>query len=197
MALDQPAAQSALHWLAAAEAPLDASARITLAALHLIDPDGDALLDVHAPYAEAAHQHARRALAACEAFHALPASAGDTLPGAVRRAAALWNARLFFEVHEVLEARWKHTVGNERDALQGWIQIAVAYYHLTHDNPRGARTLLHEGRARLEQVPATTLPELDVARLLQSTAALATALAARSVPPHAEPPVVVLDTTRR
>src|SRR5206468_134864 len=75
-----------------------------------------------------------------------------------------------FEVHEVLEAVWKTAAGATRQALQGVIQIAVAYHHLMHGNRRGARSLLVEGRSRLASVPATTLPALDVAALLAATA---------------------------
>jgi len=56
----------------------------------------------------------------------------------VTRAAALWDARLFFEVHEVLEAVWQRAAGETRQALQGLIQIAVAFYHLAGGNLRAA-----------------------------------------------------------
>ena len=41
------------------------------------------------------------------------------------RAAALFDAGLYFEVHEVLEPHWMAADGPEREALQGLIQIAV------------------------------------------------------------------------
>jgi predicted metal-dependent hydrolase len=102
-------------------------------------------------------------------------------------AAALWNELLFFEVHEVLEAVWKNAQGAERQALQGVIQIAVAFHHLAHGNRRGARTLLAEGRARLDAVPDATLPALDVARLLAETAPWEAALL-RGEDPDGKPP---------
>src|SRR4029453_12825344 len=101
----------------------------------------------------------------------------DPITRAVVQAVALWNERLFFEVHEVLEAVWQRETGDRRQALQGLIQVAVAYHHLAHGNPRGARTLLREGRVRLAATPSGTLPLVDVDRLLAATAPDETALA--------------------
>jgi len=188
-ACEDDAAAAALGWLAApADAPSPAAAA-RLAAVHLIDPGGRALLPVHAPHAAAVAAHARRALRAAAAFRRGPPGAG--VVRACRVAAALWNEGLFFEVHEVLEAVWKTAAGTERQALQGVIQIAVAYHHLAHGNRRGARSLLAEGRSRLASVPTTTLPALDVAGLLAATAPWEAALARRETPAE-EPPRLAL-----
>ena len=188
-ACEDDAAAAALGWLAApADAPLPAAAA-RLAAVHLIDPGGRALLPVHAPHAAAVAAHARRALRAAAAFRRGPPGAG--VVRACRVAATLWNEGLFFEVHEVLEAVWKTAAGTERQALQGVIQIAVAYHHLAHGNRRGARSLLAEGRSRLASVPTTTLPALDVARLLAATGPWEAALARRETPAE-EPPRLAL-----
>jgi len=64
-------------------------------------------------------------------------------------AAALFNAHLYFEVHELLEPSWRDARGNDREALQGLIQVAVGYQHLANGNFAGARALLDEGRGRL------------------------------------------------
>src|SRR6266550_3858742 len=89
--------------------------------------------------------------------------------------------------HEVLEAVWKTAKGDTRQALQGVIQIAVAYHHLSHGNSRGARTLMTEGRGRLERVPSSVLWPLDVGALLDATAPWATALVGRRPTPPAHP----------
>lgn len=65
-------------------------------------------------------------------------------------AAALFDARLYFEIHELLEPAWREAQGAEREALQGLIQIAVGYQHLANRNFAGARALLDEGRRRIE-----------------------------------------------
>ena len=189
-ACEDDAAAAALGWLAApADAPPPAAAA-RLAAVHLIDPGGRALLPVHAPHAAAVATHARRALRAAAAFRRGPPGAG--VVRACRVAAALWNEGLFFEVHEVLEAVWKTAAGTERQALQGVIQIAVAYHHLMHGNRRGARSLLVEGRSRLASVPATTLPALDVPALLAATAPWEAALARHETPADEPPPLALV-----
>jgi hypothetical protein len=89
------------------------------------------------------------------------------------RAAALANQGLFFEVHELLEPAWFHAAEPVRTALQGLIQIAVAFHHLENLNHPGARSLLAEGVAKVAET-AGTLP-LDAAAWLGE---LRTALAA-------------------
>jgi hypothetical protein len=148
---------------------------------------------VHAPWAAPVAEHARRALRARVAYGGR-GPAADPVERAVRRAAALWNESLFFEVHEVLEEVWRTAVGDRRHALQGVIQIAVAFHHLAHGNRRGARTLLAEGRERLAAVPPVTLPALDADALLAATAPWQAALAGDASPP-ARPPR--LETTPR
>lgn len=155
---------------------------------HLVEPDGT-LLAVHAPWADAVGAHVGRALAARSAR--VRAVAGDATVEAIRDAVALWNARLFFEVHEVLEAVWKTASGPLRQGLQGAIQVGVAYHHLAHDNSRGARTLMRDGRARLLDVDAAVLAPLDVAALLADTGVWETSLLhGRPLPPA--PPSVRL-----
>ncbi len=173
-ALEDEGAAAALRWLADphGEPPVPAAAR--LVAVHLIDRGGRTLLAVHAPHAAAVAAHASRALQAAAA--AGRPRAADPLTRAAQHAIALWNAGLFFEVHEVLEARWRDATGPTRQALQGVIQIAVAFYHLAHGNERGARTLMSEGRERLARAPASALPALDLGALLASTAAWEAAL---------------------
>jgi hypothetical protein len=177
------AAVAALEWLAAPAGAPGAAAAARLAALHLIDPGDASLLAVHAPHAARVAEHARRALRAAAGVRAH--APGDGLARTVVRAAALWNESLFFEVHEILEPPWQTAEGPARQALQGVIQIAVAFHHLRHGNAPGARILLREGRERLASVPAATLPGLDLAALADATAPWEEKLAAGT--PPAEP----------
>jgi hypothetical protein len=176
----------ALAWLAATDpGPPSAAVRARLEALHLVEPAGQGLLAIHAAHGAAVRAHAARALEASAAYRALsPGTAG--LARRLAQAAALWNAGLFFEVHEVLEAEWKTAAGAMRQALQGLIQLAVAFHHLVHGNRRGARKLLREGRARLAPHVAV-LGALDVATLLADTAAWEAALLGRGPEPPAPP----------
>ena len=171
-------ARAALKWLARPAGPPPADAERRLAAVHLVDAGGSTLLAVHAPWDSAIRAHAARALRAAAVHPALTSVPSDDPVGrAIVHAVALWNEGLFFEVHEVLEAVWQRESGDRRQALQGVIQIAVAWHHLAHGNPRGARTLLREGRARLVASPPGTLPLLDCDALVADTEPAASALA--------------------
>jgi hypothetical protein len=186
-ALDDATARDALAWLAAdPSAPAPEPVRAALVRRHLVEPDG-ALLDVHRPHVARTRAHAARALRAAAAFRPAP---GDTVDAACGRAVALWNEGLFFEVHEVLEAEWKHTAGAVRQALQGLIQMGVALHHHAHGNARGARTLMHEGRARLA-ANAGVLPALDVHAVLAATAPWEAALIAGTAAADDPPPPLV------
>lgn len=96
------------------------------------------------PMVRARAQSARVALAGHPAGP--PSSRAELLAAA----ATLFDAGLYFEVHELLEPSWGQAEGVEREALQGLIQVAVGYQHLANGNLAGARALLDEGRRRLE-----------------------------------------------
>jgi hypothetical protein len=72
-----------------------------------------------------------------------------SLRQALDQAAALFDARLDFEVHELLEPFWMSARGITKEALRGLIQVAVGYHHLANGNVPGARSLLEEGSAKL------------------------------------------------
>lgn len=66
------------------------------------------------------------------------------------RAVEEFDAGLYFECHDTLEEIWSGTRGPARDFLQGLIQVAVAYYHLSSGNAAGARSLFARALKRLE-----------------------------------------------
>jgi hypothetical protein len=78
-----------------------------------------------------------------------PNETASTQTNALRKGVLLFNYRLFFEVHEVLEAQWVNETGEEKRFFQGLIQIAVAFYHLGNNNLRGALSLLQDGMAKI------------------------------------------------
>jgi hypothetical protein len=90
-------------------------------------------------------------------------SPGAPLGEALDAASVLFDADLFFEVHEWLEPYWRDATGDLKEALQGMIQIAVGHQHLANDNVRGARALLTEGAARLRRAG---LDDHDVERFM-------------------------------
>ncbi len=124
----------------------DAEARRTLQAL-AAGAGAESWLDPAPPAAAALLRlRAERAVEAIARLH--PATPDPSLGQALEQAAALFDAGLGFEVHELLEHHWARAGGDERSALQGLIQIAVGYQHLANGNLTGARALLEEGSAR-------------------------------------------------
>jgi len=83
-------------------------------------------------------------------------------------AAVLFDAGLYFEVHELLEPHWRAAAGAEREALQGLIQLAVGLQHLANGNLGGARALLGESAAKLA---GRRLATLDLTTLGEAAAA--------------------------
>jgi Domain of unknown function (DUF309) len=118
----------------------------------------------HAALVRGRARRAREALAACA-----PAT-GRGLADALVAAAALFEAELYFEVHELLEPHWTRATGAERQALQGLIQVAVGFQHLANGNLEGARSLLVEGSARLRD---GRLPGLDLVSFADAVSAAA------------------------
>lgn len=91
-----------------------------------------------------------RAARAALALSGRPLVAADApLDVALGEAAALFEAGLYFEVHEMLEPHWMRADGAARRWLQGLIQIAVGFQHLANGNVDGALALLGEGAAKL------------------------------------------------
>lgn len=126
----------------------DPSARAELAALASGALDPAAWLAAgDAGHAEGLRRRARAAHAALAPRPFGPR--GGSLDETLDDAAALFDAGLGFETHELLEARWSGARGDERDALQGLIQVAVGFQHRANGNAAGARSLIAEGAARL------------------------------------------------
>lgn len=57
-----------------------------------------------------------------------------------------FNAHDFFEAHEVWEALWMESHGNERKFVQGLIQAAVGLFHFSGGNLGGAVKLFRSSR---------------------------------------------------
>ena len=66
-----------------------------------------------------------------------------------QRGIELFNAREFYECHEVLEDLWRPTQGVERFFLQAVIHFAVGFYHHQRGNQRGAELQLRKGLRKL------------------------------------------------
>jgi hypothetical protein len=157
---------------AQARRTLGALATGRLAAEEWLGPEAAA----HAPLVR---QRASQALRALRALGSQPSD--PTLPAVLRIAGALFDVGLGFEVHELLEKHWARAAGDEREALQGLIQIAVGYQHLANGNLKGARALLQEGSARLA---GGRLADLDLAPFARAVAASVSGLGSQSPIPR-------------
>lgn len=65
----------------------------------------------------------------------------------------LFNEGRFFECHEAWEEVWNHSHGEEKLAIQGLIQAAVAILHLERGNREGAQSLYGKAKAKLDPLP--------------------------------------------
>lgn len=111
---------------------------------------GDVCLTLAAafrPFAAYLRRQAART-AVAEKLAAAPRRTG--IPEEIWRAAALFNAGLFFECHEYLEDIWRAAPPPERAFYHGLVQAAAGCYHLEKGNVHGARTLIQKAVAKLE-----------------------------------------------
>jgi hypothetical protein len=145
------------------------------------------------PLQRAIEEHARKSWAVVGSSTGLAAAKERGLAGVVGRSALLFNADLFFEVHEVLEAAWHTATGSERVLLQGLLQIAVALYHYGQANYRGARSLLRAGYEKARAASASAPAVVDMEAFLAAVAGwqdfldCATEDAAPTAPPPPPP----------
>lgn len=66
-----------------------------------------------------------------------------------------FNARRFFEAHEVWEELWLHAPEPEKNFLQGLIQLAAGWHHYLRGNSSGAESLVAAGVVKLSRCPET------------------------------------------
>ena len=68
-----------------------------------------------------------------------------------RRGVEEFNRGFFFECHDTLEELWMETAGNDRQFLQGLIQVAVGFYHFFNQNFTGAASQFTKGLDKLDR----------------------------------------------
>jgi predicted metal-dependent hydrolase len=69
----------------------------------------------------------------------------------LRRAVQSFNTFEWYAAHDGFEELWHESSGDEREALHGMIQVAVAEHHLLNGNLRGSLLLMAEGLNHLQQ----------------------------------------------
>ncbi|MDG2991405.1 DUF309 domain-containing protein [Candidatus Synechococcus calcipolaris G9] len=95
----------------------------------------------------------------------------DHFPDAFWRAIAQFNQKDYYACHDTLEDLWMEAIEPERSFYQGLLQLAVACYHLSQGNRRGAILLLGEGMKRLKPYGAD-YAHLNIAQLRQQAQSL-------------------------
>ncbi|MBW4487461.1 MAG: DUF309 domain-containing protein [Trichocoleus desertorum ATA4-8-CV12] len=95
----------------------------------------------------------------------------ETMPPEFWQAVEQFNQGEFYACHDTLEALWLEEIDPLRRFYQGILQIAVACYHLSNLNGRGAAILLGEGMNRLRDYQPT-YGGIEVTNLLDQSAAL-------------------------
>ncbi len=86
------------------------------------------------------------------------------------QAVELWNAELFFEVHELLETVWHGCQGGERKALKGLIQAAGVYVHSQRNNLKAAMGLARRARENIEAEPSHLMFIQNLTQLIEHLA---------------------------
>ena len=62
----------------------------------------------------------------------------------------LFNNHKWYEAHDAFEDLWNVIEGDERQIIQGILQVAVSQFHLSKGNLNGATILLGEGLGRIK-----------------------------------------------
>ena len=62
----------------------------------------------------------------------------------------LFNNHEWYEAHDAFEEIWNSVDGDERQIIQGILQVSVSQFHLSKGNLNGATILLGEGLGRIK-----------------------------------------------
>ncbi len=92
----------------------------------------------------------------------------SSIPQKFWQAVEQFNQQDFYACHDTLESLWMEAAEPEKKFYQGILQIAVALYHLSNHNWKGAAILLGEGISRLKPYQPTYF-EINVEQLLQTS----------------------------
>ena len=66
------------------------------------------------------------------------------------KALNLFNDQKWYEAHDAFEEIWNTLYGDERQIVQGILQVSVSQFHLCKGNLNGATILLGEGLGRIK-----------------------------------------------
>ena len=89
----------------------------------------------------------------------------------LQEAIDLFNDQKWYEAHDAFEDLWNDLVGDERQIVQGILQVSVSQFHLNKGNLNGAMILLGEGLGRIRDKVSEDL-EIDLILLCTSLESL-------------------------
>ena len=89
----------------------------------------------------------------------------------LKEAVDLFNNQKWYEAHDAFEDIWNDLVGDERQIVQGILQVSVSQFHLNKGNLNGAMILLGEGLGRIKNRVSEDL-EIDLILLCTSLESL-------------------------
>ena len=69
----------------------------------------------------------------------------------------LFNNHEWYRAHDAFEEIWNTVDGDERQVIQGILQVSVSQFHLSKGNLNGATILLGEGLGRIKTRPEINL----------------------------------------
>ena len=74
----------------------------------------------------------------------------ETFDDKFSNALILFNNQKWYEAHDAFEDIWNTLDGDERQIIQGILQVSVSQFHLSKGNLNGATILLGEGLGRIK-----------------------------------------------
>jgi len=83
----------------------------------------------------------------------------------------LFNNQKWYDAHDAFEDIWNDLVGDERQIIQGILQVSVSQFHLNKGNLNGAMILLGEGLGRIRNRVSEDL-EIDLILLCSNLESL-------------------------
>ena len=89
----------------------------------------------------------------------------------LQEAIDLFNNQEWYEAHDAFEDIWNDLVGDERQIIQGILQVSVSQFHQNKGNLNGAMILLGEGLGRIRNKVSEDL-EIDLILLCSSLESL-------------------------
>jgi len=95
----------------------------------------------------------------------------QSFKASLQEAIDLFNNQKWYEAHDAFEDIWNDLVGDERQIVQGILQVSVSQFHLNKGNLNGAMILLGEGLGRIRNKVSEDL-EIDLILLCTSLESL-------------------------